>query len=616
MVYFSIMFNLAVLALACSMDVNPVCVQYHSPSSYEAVFEWTNDGHSSETIHISKHGNKNYFKPGSQNVGQPTIFEPGSGIFITPSRSSHKVKWYLGHKSASLYSCEGRHTCVRCCGGHGTMGPTGICLCDSGYQGQECDAFCGLACSHGTLDPVACSCSCDSGYSGEDCSCGLTCLHGTLDPESCSCSCDSGYSGEDCSCGLTCSHGTLDPVSCSCSCDSGYSGEDCSCGLTCSHGTLDPVSCSCECDSGWSGVSCSIISSVHTSGYVMSHISPDDGVVCITLKSKISPSAGGLVMMGMPTPMPIGGHTFHPVVAGALNITDQAVLMNTSSYICQDDTGGECDQYWVFCGDLVEEDYDSVANAQFNMHASLLSGGVVGGALHTEYYMPFMSRPIDARNLTLVLETFVDHEFSVPLTPPVAQHAGKPIFATLTVTELQHIVGVRAEISQVLSQCNSSGMGECTTYAEKSAPYDELASGEVAIVPCPMTVGDAEICIAFLPIVDMDTFAVHRRADIHLLCEVNIVFTPLLLGSAGGVGAGHGILSRHEMSVSTMSGVWCPRDVCYTGGLNSPVCCDDAVSGYVDGFTNSAATIAVTPLLSLLAIMAILTIIDLDHNPR
>ncbi len=85
-------------------------------------------------------------------------------------------------------TCSGR-SCPGNCGGHGTCGEDGSCICNEGYRGLDCAI---LTCPNDCSDQGQCmngTCVCDAGFSGEDCSTSNLCAndcsgHGR---------CDNGY---------------------------------------------------------------------------------------------------------------------------------------------------------------------------------------------------------------------------------------------------------------------------------------------------------------------------------------------------------------------------------------------------------------------------------------
>uniref|UniRef100_A0A0A9ZF81 Tenascin-X n=1 Tax=Lygus hesperus TaxID=30085 RepID=A0A0A9ZF81_LYGHE len=103
--------------------------------------------------------------------------------------------------------------CPNNCGNHGVCNPhTGLCVCDHGYQGENCALLNSISCTvygckHGTCDTSTDRCVCDDGYYGYDCTITLydyrasiaACnYHGTYNPLTGTCDCDSDYSGSDC----------------------------------------------------------------------------------------------------------------------------------------------------------------------------------------------------------------------------------------------------------------------------------------------------------------------------------------------------------------------------------------------------------------------------------
>jgi hypothetical protein len=180
----------------------------------------------------------------------------------------------------------------------GLTSRVGVCLCDPGWVGPDCDVpGCASNCSgHGACvrrSANLSSCVCDATWMGNDCSqrfngtCGAGCSgHGTcLFPHTtnATCMCDPLWTGSDCSRSRTgiCLQNCSSRGSCfngTCLCDAGYSGAACQ-STTADmmninatlcwqwiNGRLTNNSCSgrgtchngtCMCDPGWHGVNCS-----------------------------------------------------------------------------------------------------------------------------------------------------------------------------------------------------------------------------------------------------------------------------------------------------------------------------------------------------------------------
>ncbi|DAZ94498.1 TPA: hypothetical protein N0F65_011851 [Lagenidium giganteum] len=139
------------------------------------------------------------------------------------------------------------------CNGQGILQPSGTCVCNPGYVGDDCS---GLSCPLNS-DGVECS--------GSD--------HGSCNTKNGQCQCTSAYTGLTCSelvCPMAtgknhyeCSgHGTCDGAFGTCTCVSGYSGKACQCVPGCTdtscgdHGKCDCLNGGCACDAGYSGVAC------------------------------------------------------------------------------------------------------------------------------------------------------------------------------------------------------------------------------------------------------------------------------------------------------------------------------------------------------------------------
>lgn len=185
----------------------------------------------------------------------------------------------------------------------GLEGRVGMCVCDPGWVGLDCDSpGCAGNCSgHGSCMEISSNesrCECDATWMGDDCStrfngtCGNGCSgHGSClwpHQENATCLCDHGWGGGDCSDSLVeraCAFNCSSRGSCwngTCVCDTGFTGQGCE--MTTSeymnlnstmcwqwiNGRVTNNSCSgqgaclngtCVCDPGWSGHNCSIVDS-------------------------------------------------------------------------------------------------------------------------------------------------------------------------------------------------------------------------------------------------------------------------------------------------------------------------------------------------------------------
>uniref|UniRef100_A0A672GFQ3 Tenascin C n=1 Tax=Salarias fasciatus TaxID=181472 RepID=A0A672GFQ3_SALFA len=115
-----------------------------------------------------------------------------------------------------------------CCGAPVTGTP---CICDPGFEGEDCSI---LSCPDNCSNRGQCvngECVCDIGYEGEDCS-ELSCPNSCQNRGRCvngQCVCDKGFAGEDCSiktCPKDCM-GRGDCVDGKCVCFVGFTGKDC-----------------------------------------------------------------------------------------------------------------------------------------------------------------------------------------------------------------------------------------------------------------------------------------------------------------------------------------------------------------------------------------------------
>lgn len=161
---------------------------------------------------------------------------------------------------------------------------TGVCECDEGWMGENCDEeltencinFPEL-CINGTCNEQTGDCECDEGWTGENCDESLnTCAYIDCGPNSVGCVnngdygiciCATGWYGEyceqyDCSIGGGCNNGTCMNNSL-CDCNEGWGGADCTQQLPvncevfdCGPNAVDCVDGFCICSEGWFGQSC------------------------------------------------------------------------------------------------------------------------------------------------------------------------------------------------------------------------------------------------------------------------------------------------------------------------------------------------------------------------
>ena len=166
------------------------------------------------------------------------------------------------------------------CSSRGTCNTdTGLCLCDPGYTGSECETFLIAQCVNDCSQNGAClngTCMCDLNWGGDDCSSPSTCGgHSTHLSVNCSghgmclngtCACENGWGGADCSsvnCADDCS-GRGVCANGTCACDFGWRGAECStvsCPRDCSgHGTCSGHHAvpTCVCDGLWTGADCTM----------------------------------------------------------------------------------------------------------------------------------------------------------------------------------------------------------------------------------------------------------------------------------------------------------------------------------------------------------------------
>jgi len=178
--------------------------------------------------------------------------------------------------------------CDRClpgaCEPHGScINETGVCDCEPGYGGEDCNTWVGIPCPNdcsgtGTCDDTTGLCSCDPGWDGDDCSVfvGIPCppgcnTHGTCNDMTGVCNCDEGWYGDACDAwiGIPCPHDCMGNGFCDdhtgiCTCYPGWTGDDCSrpentgCPNDCSGNGICTPTGYCLCEPDWAGDDCSI----------------------------------------------------------------------------------------------------------------------------------------------------------------------------------------------------------------------------------------------------------------------------------------------------------------------------------------------------------------------
>ena len=181
------------------------------------------------------------------------------------------VPW-LGSTPAYSMSC----TAGGCSGRGACNTDTGLCICDPGYIGTECETYLIAECINDCSQHGAClngTCVCDLNWGGDDCSLLSTCGGHTQLTVNCSghgacqngtCACDDGWGGADCS-SINCMNDCSGRGICAngtCACDFGWRGGDCSavsCPNDCSgHGTCTSHHAvpTCICDDLFTGSDC------------------------------------------------------------------------------------------------------------------------------------------------------------------------------------------------------------------------------------------------------------------------------------------------------------------------------------------------------------------------
>ncbi|MFQ6704099.1 MAG: hypothetical protein ACLRFP_03410, partial [Alphaproteobacteria bacterium] len=140
------------------------------------------------------------------------------------------------------------------CSGHGTKDTEGLCVCDTGYAGDNCETCAGgfinqggvcyaeLGCVNGTQNKDKCDCR--NGWNGTLCETANAC-------EGYETSCPVGYAQS-----ATCQRGDTPVYQCN-NCAAGYEkfGDSCFEKINCNHGTQSGDR-TCDCNQGWSGDVC------------------------------------------------------------------------------------------------------------------------------------------------------------------------------------------------------------------------------------------------------------------------------------------------------------------------------------------------------------------------
>lgn len=176
-----------------------------------------------------------------------------------------------GHDSSSV------------CSGHGTCQPSGHCVCNPGYTGEDCfdrqcSSDCGASKNRGVCDTESGNCDCADGWHGAQCSfrvCSDSCNgHGMCLDDACVC--NPGFQGVHCElpiCGNNCSASVGQGVCINdqCVCAKGFYGAEClypNCPKAISptaSNTSTPLTCAgngvcsigqCVCNPAWSGADC------------------------------------------------------------------------------------------------------------------------------------------------------------------------------------------------------------------------------------------------------------------------------------------------------------------------------------------------------------------------
>lgn len=180
------------------------------------------------------------------------IISENGFIFVVPGHGKN----YRNLRYGQVFSCE------KDCSGHGIV-EEGLCICDTGYSGDDCSQGCGL-CSNGNCEgPV---CVCNTGFSGTFCHLASELVQVMENcPQSChnrgsctlgQCNCLPAYFGSSCefkhcssSCGEEDNRGACDHESGKCSCQKNFGGEKCqySCPYGCPENFLCVGNYKCAC---------------------------------------------------------------------------------------------------------------------------------------------------------------------------------------------------------------------------------------------------------------------------------------------------------------------------------------------------------------------------------
>lgn len=209
------------------------------------------------------------------SCGRIDALPPQEAMFGTPTGIAAYVNTSLDDSSHLLYVADRNNHAIRAlsavcsfpCENGGRCVGNDVCLCPSGFQGEDCSRpTCDEPCGHRQLCIAPNQCSCIPGYSGEDCSmalCAQSCENGGRCTAPDTCSCSPGWFDANCTtpvCSMTCGNGGNCTAPNTCTCPLDWMGPDCRtprCEQSCENGGQCIAPNTCSCPPGFSGYDCS-----------------------------------------------------------------------------------------------------------------------------------------------------------------------------------------------------------------------------------------------------------------------------------------------------------------------------------------------------------------------